>query len=99
MSVRIAFHPRPAEITLEEIIDRVAALGRLPALNLTKSDRGYQCSVQRHNMTTWGVFHEPTASAALIAALSPYAFQSWDEHLALSQDPAPVEDDDFSHLI
>lgn len=82
MQERLVYVPRPDDLSLEELIDRIAASGRLPMLNLTKTDRGYQCSLQRHdNKASWGVFVKPTASEAMFAALGPYAFQTWEEHL------------------
>lgn len=106
--------PRPVGLDLEELVDRLAASGRLPMLNLTKTDRGYQCSVQRaDNSAAWGVFIKPTASEALWAALAPHAHQTWDEHLgpdmrgaytqemtdAWSAEQQAADEDDFSHLI
>jgi hypothetical protein len=50
---------------------------------LSKTDRGWQCSVQRHASNVWGVFIKPTASGALLAALSPEPFVDWETHLGM----------------
>lgn len=92
-----AFAPRPAGLSLERILDLMADSGRLPQLLLYKTDRGYQCSLQRpDNMSRFGVFIKPTASEAIIAALGPDPYHSWEEHLQITDDP---DNDDVSHLI
>ena len=90
--------PRPSDLTLEQIIDAMARSGRVPMLILTKCDRGYQCSLQRPEKTSaFGVFIKPTASEALLAALSPDPFHSWEDHLGSHIETA--DDEDFIHLI
>lgn len=105
--------PRPEWATLEVIIARLAATGRLPMLNLVKSEDRFQASLQNSDRKAFRVSVQRTAVDALIDVLGPVAFQSWEEHLGIDRAPydpttqpfdEPLrhvddDDDDGMHLI
>ncbi len=73
--------PRPAWATLEFIIARLAATGRLSMLTLTKSEDRYNSALQRPDRKAYNCAVKRNAVEALLDALGPHAFQSWEEHL------------------
>ena len=76
--------PRPEWATLEVIIARLAATGRLPMLNLVKSEDRFQASLQNADRKAFRVSVQRTAVDAVIDVLGPHAFQSWEDHLGIT---------------
>lgn len=76
--------PRPAWATLEVIIARLAATGRLPMLNLVKSEDRFQTSLQRPDRKSYSCSVKRDAVDALLDVLGPSAFQSWEDHLGIT---------------
>jgi elongation factor P hydroxylase len=95
MTDGVAFHPRPAGLTLEKIIERFAATGRLTQLSVVKSGDRYQANLQRHdNRAAFSVSVKPTALEALFDVLKPFPYQTWEDHLALDESG----DDDYDGM-
>lgn len=92
--------PRPAWATLEVIIARLAATGRLKQFSIVQSENRFQASVQRPDRKSYGCSVKPTALDAVLDCLGPVAFQSWEDFLGIDGPPAETEDDDDGmHLI
>lgn len=77
--------PRPAGLTLEELLSALADSGRLTQLNLvrTSEGNGYQCSLQRPGTVRFHVSVRKTAVEAIFEACGPHASQTWEDHLGV----------------
>ncbi len=93
--------PRPAWATLEVIIARLAATGRLKQFSVVQSEDRFQASVQRSDRKSYGCSVKPTALEAVLDCLGPMAFQSWEDFLGIDgpDAAAPEDEDDGMRLI
>ncbi len=91
--------------TLEVVLRRMAATGRLTQLSLVTARRtpgDYQASLQRPGRNAFNCCVKPDPVEALFAALGPDFGQSWADHLRLEPTVGVDDDDDDldgSHLI
>lgn len=82
--------------SLEYVIARLAATGRLPQLNVVQIEGGrYQASLQRGRTSAFGVSVKDTAIEAIFDALGPGYGTTWEAHL--DGKPAKPETRYFYH--